>query len=461
MSKQSTNQPKPKDYLAYTVYRVFEAGLRFLPVELVWTVGYALGGLGWICMRQRRRTVIRNLRIAYGTKLGHSEAIQMARQTFCRAGANLLCSFRSTTMSQKELRDRVRVKHVERLNAVQAQGDGCILLLAHMGNWEVLTQLPVILYDAPVFGTLYRPLDNPLIDRLVRRRRQEQGVRTYSRRDGFFKPTSHLKEGGFLGVLADQHAGRHGMALPLFGKLGSVTNLPALLYRRSGSPITPIAMSTTGPGRWQLDILPILEVPEDQRKDTHNTTRTTTTLYERILTESPTDVLWMHNYWRVGQRRPLNIDGLQKEEVHATVTQPFRVLVYTDKHDSSDHEMVNQLKRLQNYRPDIHITTAGKHPMLPSVDHHIYCDPTEPPHLTSNAIRSYDQESPAPIDCALDFTAEGSGGKLLIRAGLTRVFCRRGKWMSKRTQTFFSKHNDRSISLFLTSLGLDDTASTR
>lgn len=456
MSDDNPTQVKWSHYPAYAVYRAFEMALRFLPMELVWVCGYSLGFIGWSCMSARRRAVVRNLRIVYGKKLSHPEVARLARKTFHQAGANLMCSFRSTTMSKKELRDRVRISHIERANAVRDQGDGGILLLAHMGNWEVLAQFPVILPDPPIFGTLYRPLDNPLIDQLVRRRRQEQDVRTYSRRDGFFKPIAHLKEGGFLGTIADQHAGRHGMALPLFGKLTSITNLPALLHRRSGAPIIPIAMCTTGPGRWNLEILPILDIPEDERKNTFESTRTTTAIYQKIMLQSPADVIWMHGYWRVGQRRPLNIDGLQKHGANASVTQPFRVLVYTGDHDADAAETVKQLDRLKNYRPDIHITTAGKHSVFPTADHHITCDPDEPPHLTSNAIRRHDQDSPAPIDCALDFTEDGAGGKLLANAGLDRVFCRQGKWMSRNTRAAFAKQNSKSIALLLTSLGLKD-----
>ncbi|MFK7911599.1 MAG: lysophospholipid acyltransferase family protein [Akkermansiaceae bacterium] len=456
MSQPQPPSPKPADYPAYALYRVFEFGLRFLPMEMVWILGYGLGIFGWAAMNRRRRAVIRNLRIAYGKELSREQIGRLALRTFCHAGANLMCSFRSTTMSQKELRDRVRVNHVERANSVRDNRNGGILLLAHMGNWEVLAQLPVILFDPPPFGTLYRPLDNPLIDRLVRKRRQQQGVKTYSRRDGFFKPISHLKEGGFLGTIADQHAGRHGISLPLFGKLTSMTNLPALLHRRSGASIIPIAMCTRSPGRWQLEVLPILDLPEAERKNTHQATRTTTSLYERILKESPADVLWMHSYWRVGQRRPLNIDGVQKEGSTDEILQPFRVIVYTADLKPENQEIAEQLKRLKTYRPDIHITSIGLHHLFLEADHHITIDPTDPPHLTSNAIRTYDLDCPAPIDCALDFTDSGRGGKLFAKAGLDRIFCRSGKWMSNNTRKIHSKHGTVSISDFLTSIGLDD-----
>ena len=172
------------------------------------------------------------------------------------------------------------------------------------------------------------------------------------------------------------------------------------------------------------------------------------------MSESPADVLWMHGYWKVGQRRPLHIDGLTKKTLPPSIKQLFHVLVYTGAFTGDHEEAVDQLTRLKSYRPDIHITTVGEHLIFPSTDPHISCDSSSPPHLTSNALRAYNLDSPAPIDCALDFTENGEGGKLLTNAGLDRVFCRHGKWMSKRTQALFSEQNDNSIALLLTSLGL-------
>jgi hypothetical protein len=215
-------------------------------------------------------------------------------------------------------------------------------------------------------------------------------------------------------------------------------------------------MCTTGPGRWQLEILPILNIPEDRRKNTFNATRATTALYENILRESPSDVLWMHNYWRVGKHRPLGIDGMQKEDPAEMITQPFRILVYTGDHGGDQTESIQQLERLKAYPMGIHLTTVGDHHLYSDSDHHIPCDSTAPPHLISNSIRRYNLDSSAPIDCALDFTDNGEGGKLLAKSGLDRIMCRRGKWMSKRTRALLKKEGNVTIAAFLTSLGLKD-----
>ena len=174
------------------------------------------------------------------------------------------------------------------------------------------------------------------------------------------------------------------------------------------------------------------------------------------MSESPADVLWMHNYWRISQRRPLKIFGVKKEGYTNNITQPFHILVYTGNDNEHARETITQLERLRAYRSDIYITTAGKHPVYAEADYHIPCNPDEPPHLSSNAIQAYETTRTSPIDCALDFTDDGSGSCLLEKAGLSTIRGRQGKWMSGQTREIYQKHNDKSISLFLTSLGLND-----
>ena len=160
------------DYLAYGIYRVFESFLRLLPMEIVCIIGSALGQLGYLLMANRRKIVIRNLRIAFGNKLSLQEIQALASKTFRSSGLNLIASIRASTLSNDELIGRVEVEGIGNLLKAYDEGHGCILMLAHMGNWELLTQLSVLAPEIKSLASIYRPLDNPLLDNLVKRRRQ-------------------------------------------------------------------------------------------------------------------------------------------------------------------------------------------------------------------------------------------------------------------------------------------------
>lgn len=412
------------DYLAYGIYRVFESFLRLLPMEIVCIIGSAMGQITYFLMSDRRQVAIRNLRIVYGHSRSPQEIRALARKTFRLSGLNLTSSISASTLSTEELLDRVEVEGRDHLINAKAQGNGCILLLAHMGNWELLTQLHILVPEIEALASLYRPLNNPLLDRLIKRRRQRRGTQLFSKRDGFAKPISHLKVKGTLGVIADQNAGKQGVPVPLFGKLSSMTYLPALLHRKTKAPIIPVSMCTISPGKWKVVLHPAVKVTEKDMKDTYQVTLQCSSAYEKLMNESPADVLWMHNYWRGGKRTALKVRGLtprNTDHVGLHFTQSFYVLIYTGT-TITGNQLTDTLDYLHTCRPDMNITLIGRHTDCPNADHCLGVDANEPPYLAVNALQKLEDSMPAPFDCALDLSENGSGVPLFKQANLPYIF---------------------------------------
>jgi len=460
------NHPSISDYFLYGIYRVFEFALKLLPMQVACWIGSALGSLTYLLFKERRHIVTRNLRIAFGEEMNHDEIHSLTHQTFQYSVSNLIASFRTSSFSNKQLRSRVEILGEENIEAARAQGaddNGLIYLICHMGNWELMAQVHILLPNIGPPATLYRPLDNPLIDKLIQRRRGSEGTKLFSRHDGFFKPIAYIKKGGSLGILADQHAGTSGVAVPFFGKLTSMTNLPAIIHRRTGAPILPMSMTSTSLGNWRVTIHPAIKIPSDQKTNTQFITNLCAKAYETIMRSNPADVLWMHGYWKVGSKGPLKIDGLQKKKSgrqRSLATKPFRVIVYTgDVGDGSADatEIIAQLDRLKNYRPDIHLTVVGKFNIGSSTDHFIPIPPSgESPNELAETLRAYDATLPQPIDCCLDFTESGNGGPLFEQAGFSHIFTFFGKYQSRRTRDYFLKVDRPTIEAFITSLGIND-----
>jgi KDO2-lipid IV(A) lauroyltransferase len=452
--KQKKQQATPSDYFVYAGYRTFEFLLKLIPVSWVCRFGTFMGTLSYHLLKNRRKTVTQNLRIAFGSEMSHEEIHQLTRETFRNTGSNLIASFRSALFSEAEIRKRVEISGAENLDIARQNGTGIIALIGHMGNWELMAQIHLVLPALNPTATLYRPIDNPLIDALIKRRRGSEGTALFSRRDGFFKPISHIKSGGSLGILADQHAGKHGVAIPFFGKLTSMTNLPAIMHRRTGASIVPLSMAATRPGYWKVTVHPPIEIPAEQKTNTTYITGLCAKAYECSMRDSPANVFWMHGYWKTGRHRCLKIDGLQKKRTglqRSLATNPFRVIVYTGDASSENQEIYEQLKRLKNYRPDIHLTTVGSHQILKEADHHITIDGEDLPEK----LRQYDLSQPAPIDCALDFTRDAQGAPAFKQAEFRLIFTMFGEHQGRVTRSFFAKTPNPTLHDFLNSLGID------
>lgn len=218
------------------------------------------------------------------------------REVFQRAGANLFSGFTFSCMSDERVERHIRIEGLELLQSALSAGKGVIILLAHMGPWEALAQLPSFAarqgIEAP-FGAMYRPLNNTYLDNWLKSQREAQGTRLFSRTGGFHKPVDFIRNGGMLGILADQKM-REGPTTSYFGVEVASSPIPGLLHRRSGAPMLAISVATVAPMRWELTIAPVVVPADLDLKSREAVTRVSNQALEQRLARSPCDCLWMH-----------------------------------------------------------------------------------------------------------------------------------------------------------------------
>jgi Kdo2-lipid IVA lauroyltransferase/acyltransferase len=264
--------------------------LRRLPVETAFVFGEFLGKMIWPFLKGRRNAIIRNLRIALDGAHTPDEIEAMARESFIRSVANLTCSSVSAQASGKDFEGLMEVENPELLLEALAGGKGVIILLGHMGNWELLTRLKSFIPELGATGAFYRPLNNPILNGRVLKEREADGTRLFSKRDSLHHVTGFLREGGVVGILADQRVGKQGKLAEYFGRLTRVSPLPSLLARRCGSEVIALSLRTAEPGKW------IARYHRVERPyDSGNCMKA----LEEALRVSMTDVFWLQERWRV------------------------------------------------------------------------------------------------------------------------------------------------------------------
>jgi KDO2-lipid IV(A) lauroyltransferase len=271
-------------------HSLIEGLAALLPRRLVFHLGARLGGLAWHCMPQRRRIVMRNLRILFAGEKNLAEIRRLARQTFRRSGANLLSAARTARLAPHQLGEVIHIENLGLLEDAIAKGKGVVLLLAHMGNWEILSRIIHLFPPGSKCGAFYRPLNNPLLDARVLARRQADGTRMFSKRDPFHQVTGFLRDGGIVGILADQRVGMQGEVVSFFGRLTRASPLPSLLVRRAKSEVLALSLRAVEPGKWQAVFMPV-EKP-------HTTPHCMVAL-ENAMKAGPADVFWLQERWKV------------------------------------------------------------------------------------------------------------------------------------------------------------------
>lgn len=305
--------------LEHAAYVVAEMLIGLLPGSMVARLGRGLGLAAHVFAGKRRATVRRNLRIAFAGEKSLSEIDAMVCEVFARTGANLFSALHTARLDEARLRRVVEIEGAEAFSAILSPGQGAVVVLAHMGNWEALAQVfPRLLPGNAKAGTVYRPLNNPLLDARVEQARGRIGLSLFSKRDTPLAMTAFLKEGGALGILSDQRAGNTGEIVPFFGRPTSCSPLPSIFARRAGAAVVGVSIKTIGAGRWRMKLHPL----GDARPDTVACMR----LLENVIRESPEDVFWLQDRWRPGRREPLVQEGKPARGV-VPVDKPRRVLV--------------------------------------------------------------------------------------------------------------------------------------
>lgn len=347
--------------LEYAAYRVVEAVMGVLPGGWVSACGAALGTLARLMSAGRRMTVRRNLRIAFAGEMTLAEIDRLVAEVFRRAGSNLLSASRTAHIGERKLKAAIEIEGQEEFRRLVAEGRGVVVILAHMGNWEALAQvMPQLFHDQRQAGTVYRPLNNPLMNARVEEARRRHGLRLFSKRDTPLAMISFLKSGGGLGILSDQRAGNAGELVPFFGRLTSCTPLPALFARRAGAAVVGLSVKTLGSGRWKIK----LHTSSEDITDTAACMR----LLEVMMRESPADVFWLQERWRPGRKAPLKPEGKVPRAGLAVGAKPCRVLVVGDIPDSEMPEVWDGWARWERFAGEIGACPKALSAKLAAVD---------------------------------------------------------------------------------------------
>ena len=285
------NHPKRWKWRAeWLAYTCFEEIAGRLPGPWVFRFGELLGGIAWRFLPSRRQIVLRNLRIACCGEYDLPTLRRMARETFRRTGANLFSAAHTARLPKEKLRKVIHIENLSLLEESLARGSGVVLLLSHMGNWELLSRLVHLFPKGSKTGAFFRPLNNLLMDEKVLHRRQADGTRMFSRRDSTHHVAGFLRDGGIVGILADQRVGRQGELVSLFGRLTRASPLPSLLARRSKSAVLALSLTTVAPGKWRAEFMPV---------DTPHTTPNCMRTLQKAMAAGPTDVFWFQDRWKV------------------------------------------------------------------------------------------------------------------------------------------------------------------
>ena len=354
------------DFVVYLLYRAGSAVVAALPLPFLFAFGQFLGVCAWMFSGKYRRLATRNLEIAFANEKSPRELRQLVRRHFRRLGANLLCSAKLTQMPPEKILERVEVENIESMAREFRAGVPVVLVLSHLGTWEVFAQLMPKFVGFVRNASVYQGLGNRFIDKHVRRTRSQTGLELFDRHDGFEPVIDLLRSGGGVGVLSDQHAGDHGVWTPFFGRLASTSPLPALLAKRTRAALIAAGVYTTGRARWRMVFT---ERFDQAGASVAVLTSKINRVIEQQIRRAPEDWFWVHNRWKTPEPNFLLAHykrGIYlPPEISARDLKPFRILIRSSNWLGDAVMSVPAVRAIKNGRPDVHVTIAAPDKIAP------------------------------------------------------------------------------------------------
>lgn len=280
-------------YLVLLIARLVSA----LPLGTALALGRGLGAGYWLVFRPRREPTIETLcRCLPGTS--RAEALRILGRMYRHQGMNIIESLRVSVRGLEDFDGRVTVHGREHLDRLNASESGVLLLMGHLGNWEMCG------YATRYFGrpanVVVKPIKNDGVQRFIESTRERMNLRMILRQGSFPLCLRALQRKEIVAIILDQNQSRHqGLFVDFFGKPACTSPGLALLAARGKSPVFPLYSFRRGNRHHDLYFSEPLPSPDQTDPES---LRAATQIYTRFLEdrirEHPDQWIWMHRRWR-------------------------------------------------------------------------------------------------------------------------------------------------------------------
>lgn len=181
------------------------------------------------------------------------------------------------------------------LHQIHQQQRNIILMLGHYGNWEILGKLPLHL-DIPI-QSLYKPVKNKWINRLLLNRRQQYGVQLLPADQAAKKLLGYRSSPAITLFIADQFPGKgNGLEIDFLSQSTHMFMGPERIARRIDAYVAYIELRPIDTYKWKAYLHPIST--HAAKSTVGQITRSFTRKLESSILQDPTWWLWSHKRWK-------------------------------------------------------------------------------------------------------------------------------------------------------------------
>ena len=295
----------------YIVVRYLITILSFFQLKAALGIGRFLGMLVYILDGKHRRIAYDNFVRAMQMEYSPQGVKQVIRGVYEHIGMSVVeLLFLPRLMRKEAIQRYFKLKNFDIMDKLLKGGKGVIVVIAHLGNWEVAGLAANM--TGYYLNSVARPIENPYIDEYLNRYRSSTGQRIIPKYDAVYSMGEVLRDNGMLVVLADQDAKKRGIFVDFFGRKASTTRSPAILALKYNTPIVPVNIYRDSKGLSHTAVVTEPIYPENANRQDVEIERLTalyTLRLEQFIREHPKQWMWMHKRWKTEYKK----DGVKNE----------------------------------------------------------------------------------------------------------------------------------------------------
>jgi len=251
LKRQKKNQTPLKEKLTMLILK----GLSHLPLPVNRFLGRIIGHLAWLFANKQRHFALTNLHHCFLEK--KEEQIRKLAKASIISSGELLTELAIIWLSPLSKREKIpmEVEGFEYLQQAYDKGKGVILLLPHLGNWEMMPQYILCHYP---FSAMYKPARLKVLNKIIKSNREKDGASLYpASTRGIKQILKAIKSGVVTAILPDQEPAKNaGIFAPFFNQPAWTMTLAARIYQKTAAEMLAACILRTSSG-FKLVIKPI------------------------------------------------------------------------------------------------------------------------------------------------------------------------------------------------------------
>ncbi|MCH5220573.1 MAG: lysophospholipid acyltransferase family protein [Muribaculaceae bacterium] len=293
--------------------------VAFLPLRVLYILSDIVWCVLYYAVRYRRKVVMQNLTASFPEK--EVEELNIISRKFYRSFCDYIFeTVKLLHISDNEMTRRMTFSGLEYMDRAVAEGHDVVVYFSHLFNWEWAPSVKLHSRfkddDSVVFGQIYRPLRNVIIDKVMLKIRGRFDTESIAKAQTLRKLLRYRKEGRrfVIGFMSDQKPS-HGdpeRVLSFMGRPTAVITGTETLARRLDATVVYWKMTSKGRGYYHIEVIPMAEHASATAEGF--LTKKYFELLEENIRETPHLWLWSHKRWKTSPSswRQVNPDTLIK-----------------------------------------------------------------------------------------------------------------------------------------------------